>query len=193
MQRAARLYRQTWCVEIWSHLHILREREREGARWFTHAINDIMSQRNFSNDFISYLMKMYELYKIIIISPAPDRALDIRQCHCMSCQFYRFLEICFFKDCRSNIPKRLSADSWGVNLHWSYGSVRLRLSCHRFGSIRYHGELMHCILIFQFYFTILYINTSSQIWTEPLFYLLKENTLLECIKHQAKLMVLFHC
>ncbi len=27
---------------------------------------------------------------------------------------------------------------------------------------------MHCILIFQFYFTILYINTSSQIWTEPL-------------------------
>ncbi len=31
VQRAARLYRQTWCVEIWSHLHILREREREGA------------------------------------------------------------------------------------------------------------------------------------------------------------------
>ncbi len=32
----------------------------------------------------------------------------------------------------------------GVN--WSYGSVWLLLSCHRFGSIRYHGELtMYCM------------------------------------------------
>ncbi len=53
--------------------------EREHARWFTHAVCEIMSRIRFSNYFISYLMKIYELYltySIIIISPAPDRDWD---------------------------------------------------------------------------------------------------------------------
>ncbi len=62
---------QTWCVVIWSHLRILRERER-----FTHTVCESMSHRNFYNYFRSYLMKKYELYNIIIISPAPDRDRD---------------------------------------------------------------------------------------------------------------------
>ncbi len=55
------------------------ERKRERAQWFTHAVCEIMSHIRFSNYFISYLMKIYELYltySIIIISPAPDRDWD---------------------------------------------------------------------------------------------------------------------
>ncbi len=53
--------------------------KKERARWFTHAVCDIMSHRNFSN-YLSYLMKKYELYKIIIISPAPDRVRRAAAC-----------------------------------------------------------------------------------------------------------------
>ncbi len=72
------------------------ERKREHARWFTHAVFEIMSHGKFSDYFISYLMKKYELYRtfsIIIISPARDRDWD------GAAAFH------------ANIPKRLSADS----------------------------------------------------------------------------------
>ncbi len=86
---------QTRCVVIWSHF----ERERESARWFTHVVCEIMSHRNFSNYFRSYLFKKYELYSIIIISPAPDR---VRRCRCMSCQSSHGRHVismrCFFWD-----------------------------------------------------------------------------------------------
>ncbi len=38
-------YRQTRCVVIWSHLRILRERERKRVRWFTQAVYKMMSHR----------------------------------------------------------------------------------------------------------------------------------------------------
>ncbi len=77
-----RMHRQTWCVVIWSHLRILKERESTRVV-FTHTVCDIVSHRIFSNYFIIYSMKKYELYNIIIISPAPDRE---RRCRCMYCQ-----------------------------------------------------------------------------------------------------------
>ncbi len=46
--------------------------------------------------------------------------------------------------------------NWALLEVWTYTglTVRLRFSCRRFGSIRYHDALtMHCILNFQFYFT----------------------------------------
>ncbi len=52
------------------------KRERACAWWFSHAVCEMMSHRNFSNYFISYLMKKYELYSIIIISSAPDKDWD---------------------------------------------------------------------------------------------------------------------
>ncbi len=80
---------------------------------------------------------------------------------------------------------------------WTYTDlmVRLQLSCHRLGSIRYHDvsrwidDALHPqFSILPDMYTILSINTSSQIYELNLsFYLLKENTLLECIKHQTKL------
>ncbi len=59
----------------------------------------------------------------------------------------------------------------GVNQHWSYGSVLVRSSCHRFGSIRYHDASQwiddalhpHFFLFLLHIYTILSINTSSQI------------------------------
>ncbi len=63
-----------WFEAVWDIL-----REKEHTRWFTHAVCEIMSHIRFSNYFISYLMKIYELYltySIIIISPAPDRDWD---------------------------------------------------------------------------------------------------------------------
>ncbi len=64
-----------WFEAVWAFW----ERKRERARWFTHAVCEIMSHIRFSNYFISYLMKIYELYltySIIIISPALDRDWD---------------------------------------------------------------------------------------------------------------------
>ncbi len=96
------------------------ERKRERARWFTHAVCEIMSHIRFSNYFISYLMKIYELYltySIIIISPAPDRDWDgaLHVVPNLSQQARHQLEIDFlrsaFRDHRSNTPKRLSADN----------------------------------------------------------------------------------
>ncbi len=55
------------------------ERERESARGDSLALFVKLSHIRFSNYFISYLMKIYELYltySIIIISPAPDRDWD---------------------------------------------------------------------------------------------------------------------
>ncbi len=69
-------------------------------------------------------MNKYELYltfSIIIISPAPDKDRDgalhvvpnlSRQvCHQLEIFFFFFFLIGLFRDRRSNIPKRLSADS----------------------------------------------------------------------------------
>ncbi len=63
-------------------------------------------------------MNKYELYltfSIIIISPAPDRDWD-GAAACRAKPFTasardRFFEIGLFRDRRSNIPKRLSADN----------------------------------------------------------------------------------
>ncbi len=61
-------------------------------------------------------MKKYELYSIIIISPAPDRD-GAAACFLnpltagVSSALDRFFEICLFRDRRSNIPTQLSADS----------------------------------------------------------------------------------
>ncbi len=55
------------------------EREKERARAVIHSRCFWNSHRKFSNYFISYLMKKYELYltfSIIIISPTPDRDWD---------------------------------------------------------------------------------------------------------------------
>ncbi len=87
----------------------------------------------------------------------------------------RYLACQIFHKCLQRIGDSLRLRIWkftrGVNLHWSYGSVRLRLSCHRFGSIRYHDasrwidDALHpqfSILLHMY--TILSINTSSQIY-----------------------------
>ncbi len=68
-----------------------------------HSVCDVMFHRNFPNDFISYLIKEYELYKIMIISPASDSAA--------ACPVNPLTADLPFRDRRSNIPKRLSADS----------------------------------------------------------------------------------
>ncbi len=70
----SRTVRERWMVQTLA---------RDRARWFTHAVCKIISHRNFSNNFISNVMKKYDLNKIILISPAPDR---VRRCHFMSCQ-----------------------------------------------------------------------------------------------------------
>ncbi len=67
--------------DVWWFKTICTFWERESVRawWFTHAVYEMISHRNFSNYFRSYLMKKYELYKIIIIAPG-----TVRWC-CMSC------------------------------------------------------------------------------------------------------------
>ncbi len=65
---------------------------------------------------LSYLMKKYELYSIIIISPTLDRDWD-GAAACLvipltaraSSAWDLFFEICLFKD-RLNIPKQISAN-----------------------------------------------------------------------------------
>ncbi len=103
---------------IWSHLRILRGKARAvihtGCLW-----NDV--SQKVSNYFICYLMNKYELYltfSIIIISPAPDRDWDgAAACHTKpltaraSSARDQFFEMGLFRDRRSNIPKRLSADN----------------------------------------------------------------------------------
>ncbi len=61
-------------------------------------------------------MKKYELYKIIIISPAPDsQAVSL---HVLSSYGMHVISLrSFFRDRRSNIPKRLSADSDWLNVN----------------------------------------------------------------------------
>ncbi len=101
-----------------AHFERERERERERALWFTHTVCEIMPHRNFSNYLINYLMKKYELYSIIIISPAPNRDWDGATA-CLvnpltagaSSAWDQFFEIGLFRDRWSNIPTRLSADS----------------------------------------------------------------------------------
>ncbi len=67
-------WRDVWWFEV-----ICAFWERERAMIHSHRLWRL---RNFSNYFISYLIIKKELYKIIIISPAPDK----RRCRCMSCQ-----------------------------------------------------------------------------------------------------------
>ncbi len=110
---------QTRC-DLKPFAHFERERERVHGD-SQQTVCGIMSHRKFSNYFISYLMKKYELYltfSIIIILPAPDRDRDgAAACRAKpltagaSSAWDRFFEIGLFRDRRSNIPKRLSADS----------------------------------------------------------------------------------
>ncbi len=63
---------------IWSHLWILREKERAHAVIHSCCLWNYVSQKVFKLLYI-YLMKKYELYltfSIIIISLAPDRDWD---------------------------------------------------------------------------------------------------------------------
>ncbi len=69
-------YRKTRCVEIWSHLLILRGKERERAVIHAPCLWNSVSQNVFLIYFRSYLMKKYELhltFSILIILSAPDR------------------------------------------------------------------------------------------------------------------------
>ncbi len=87
-------YRQ---IDVWWFEVICAYWERERERWFTHAVCEILSHRNLSNYFLSYLMEKYELCNIIIISPAPDSVRRWRYMSCRSRLARHLLEIIFLR------------------------------------------------------------------------------------------------
>ncbi len=60
------------------------KRERERARWFSHAVCEIMSHRNFSNYFKLFNEEIWIVQHYNYFTRAGQR---LRRCCCMSCQF----------------------------------------------------------------------------------------------------------